>query len=87
MKNLIQNAEIVIATCLRVPTSEREENLFYYDVRSDDECQGIPCEVSNFVMVNHLATIATNKELYIAPEGYFLSEEEQRTVENALYGS
>lgn len=81
----IQNAEIVFATTLRVPKDERDQNLHYYDVRHDDDGKGIPCEVANYVFINHLCTIATKKELQISEHGYILSQEEQYAVEDALY--
>jgi len=81
----IQHAEIVLATTLRVPKDQRDQNLHYYDVRSDDDGQGIPCEVANFVFINHLCTIATNTELQIGEHGYILSKEEQYAIEDALY--
>ncbi|MBO0588183.1 MULTISPECIES: LPD28 domain-containing protein [unclassified Sporosarcina] len=86
MKNSIQNVEIVFSTSLRIPTSERDENLFYYEIRHDDECQDSPCEIANFVFVNHLATIATSKPLHIDEFGFVLSDDEKWDVENVLYG-
>lgn len=87
MSNTIQNVEIVFATVLRVPKEQRSESLYYYDIRHDDDCQGIPCELANYILVNHLCTIATKQELKIGAHGYILSEEEQNAVENALYKS
>jgi hypothetical protein len=87
LKNRIQNIEIVFGTTLRVPFVERNNKWYYYDVRHDDECQGIPCELNNIVFFNHLATIATTKPLQIGRFGYELSEIEQTSIINALYRS
>lgn len=86
MNALFQNTEILFGSSLRVPKSERDDNLFYYEIRHDDECQGIPCELADFIFVNHLGTIATSKPLNIGKYGYILSDEEQFAVENVLYG-
>ena len=37
------------------------EGLYVYDVRHDDECLGIPCQVKPFVLVNHWGTIISRK--------------------------
>lgn len=39
-----------------------------YDVRHDDECRGIPCEIAPFVMVNHWGTIILVEPLEL-PDG------------------
>lgn len=85
--NLLRGIEIVGATSLRVPKEERDPNLYYYDVRHDDDCIGIPSEVSKFVMVNHLGTIITKGELPLTDFGgscLELTEEEEDIVAAAF---
>ena len=44
-------------TCARIDRTTVPEGLFAYDVRHDDDCQGIPCQIKPYVMVNHWGTI------------------------------
>lgn len=42
-------------TSIRIRRDTIPDGLYAYDVRHDDECRGIPCEIAPFVMVNHWA--------------------------------
>ena len=44
-------------TSIRIKRDTIPDGLYTYDVRHDDECRGIPCEIAPFVMVNHWGTI------------------------------
>ena len=44
-------------TSIRIKRDTVPDGLYTYDVRHDDECRGIPCEIAPFVMVNHWGTI------------------------------
>ena len=39
-------------TSIRIKRDTVPDGLYTYDVRHDDECRGIPCEIAPFVMVN-----------------------------------
>ena len=43
--------------------------LHAYDVRHDDECRGIPCEIAPFVIVNHWGTIILAEPLELPDDG------------------
>ena len=45
------------------------DGLYAYDVRHDDECRGIPCEIAPFVMVNHWGTIILAEPLELPDDG------------------
>jgi hypothetical protein len=49
--------QIVLFTNMRIDRATVPKELFAYDVRHDDECQGEICEIKPFVMVNHWGTI------------------------------
>jgi hypothetical protein len=49
--------QTVLFTNMRIDRKTVPDELFAYDVRHDDECQGEICEVKPFVMVNHWGTI------------------------------
>lgn len=84
-KVLLRNVEILQASSLRIPKEKRDENLFYYDVRHDDECQGIPCTVETFVFINHLGTLVTKQALPLDSDGcLYLNEEEQDIIYSVL---
>lgn len=44
-------------TCSRIDRDTVPKGLYAYDVRHDDDCHGIPCQIKTFVMVNHWGTI------------------------------
>ena len=63
----------VLFTNGRLDRKSIPEGLFCYDIRHDDECQGIACEVKPFVLVNHWGTILSKSEIPLenvaAPRG------------------
>lgn len=46
-------------TSIRIRRDTIPDGLYAYDVRHDDECRGIPCEIAPFVMVNQKRTRRT----------------------------
>ena len=44
-------------TSFRIKRDTVPDGLYAYDVRHDDDCRGIPCEIAPFIMVNHWGTI------------------------------
>ena len=53
--------------CIRRDTIP--DGLYAYDVRHDDECRGIPCEIAPFVMINHWGTIILAEPLDLPDDG------------------
>ena len=49
-------------TSIRIKRDTVPDGLYAYDVRHDDECRGIPCEIAPFVMVNHWGTIILSEK-------------------------
>ena len=47
-----------------------------YDVRHDDDCRGIPCEIAPFIMVNHWGTIILAEPLELPDDGRRYIDEE-----------
>ena len=50
-------AKDCLFTCARVDRATVPEGMYAYDVRHDDDCQGIPCQIKPHVFVNHWGTI------------------------------
>jgi hypothetical protein len=44
--------------------------LYAYDVRHDDDQQGIPCQIAKYIMVNHWGTILLTEPLKLPADGY-----------------
>lgn len=65
----------VLFTCERLERKSIPDNLFCYDVRHDDECQGIACEVKPIVIVNHWGTILSKAELPLEADSYYPKED------------
>ena len=47
----------------RIQKDSVPEGVFQYEVRHDDLCQGIPCEVAKGILVNFWGTLLTLTEL------------------------
>ena len=56
-------------TSIRIKRNTVPDSLYAYDVRHDDECRGIPCEIAPFVMVNHWGTIILAEPLELPDDG------------------
>ena len=56
-------------TSIRIKRDTVPDGLYAYDVRHDDECRGIPCEIVPFVMVNHWGTIILAEPLELPDDG------------------
>lgn len=61
----LRGVPVVLASELRIPLEERDECLYYYDVRHSDDDFGEPATVESLVRVNHQGTIATILPLLI----------------------
>lgn len=58
----------------RIDRSSIPANVFCYDVRHDDCCQGIACEIKPHIMVNHWGTIITKQEILLEDGSYYPKE-------------
>ena len=65
-----ENFEIVtvfdhpmLFTCLRCDRKTLPKGMYLYEVRHDDDMQGIPCEIADSIMVNHWGTVISNKPI------------------------
>lgn len=50
----------VLFSCSRIDKNTVPSGLYMYDVRHDDDQQGIPIELAEWVFVNHWGTIITD---------------------------
>lgn len=66
----------VLFTDARVDRKTVPEDLFCYDVRHDDDGQGIACEVKPHVMVNHWGTILSREEIPMEEDGTYYPRED-----------
>ena len=57
----------MIFTCLRVDRDTVPEGLYMYEVRHDDDQQGDPVQIGNWIMVNLWGTIISNKPIRLEP--------------------
>ena len=61
----------VLFTNGRLDRKSIPEGLFCYDIRHDDECQGVACEVKPLVLVNHWGTILSKSEIPLEDGSYY----------------
>lgn len=54
-------------TDMRVDRASIPKGLYAYDVR--DECDGDPCEIRSFILVNHMGTLITTAPIPEAEKG------------------
>lgn len=57
----------MIFTCLRVDRETVPKGLYLYEVRHDDEQQGLPVQIANWIMVNHWGTLISSKPIKLEP--------------------
>lgn len=50
-------------SCGRIERGSVPKGLYQYEVRHDDCCQGIPCEVAKGIMVNFWGTLLTREAI------------------------
>lgn len=60
----------MLFTCLRVDRSTVPDGLYVYEVRHDDDQQGDPVQIANWIMVNHWGTLISNKHICLQPNSY-----------------
>lgn len=75
---------VVLFTCARIDRKTVPEALFCYDVRHDDDCQGIACEIKPYVAVNHWGTILTKTEIPMAESGRYYPKEDMNYLGETL---
>lgn len=59
----------VLFTCLRIDRATVPDGLHAYDVRHDDDCSGIMCEIAPHVMVNHWGTVLCREPIELIHDG------------------
>ena len=57
----------MLFTCARVDRDTVPKGLYLYEVRHDDDQQGIPVQIANWIMVNHWGTLISNKPIRLEP--------------------
>lgn len=67
----------VLFTSERIRDSDLPKGIYKYEVRHDDECQGIMCEIAKRIFVNHWGTILSKEEIDLGSDGYLLIDEEK----------
>ena len=63
-------------TSFRIKRDTVPDGLYAYDVRHDDDCRGIPCEIASFIMVNYWGTIILAEPLELPDDGRRYIDEE-----------
>lgn len=69
--------KLVLFTPVRIKDEDLPKGIYKYEVRHDDEGQGIMCELSTRILVNHWGTILSNKPIQLDYDGYRYIDEEK----------
>ena len=71
MEETFENVTVLghpmLFTCLRVDRKTVPEGLFLSEVRHDDDQQGEPVQIANWVMVNHWGTLISDRKIALEP--------------------
>lgn len=51
----------MLFTCLRCDRKTLPRGMYMYEIRHDDDGQGIPCEIADSILVNHWGTVISNR--------------------------
>lgn len=57
----------MLFTNLRLHRDTVPKGLFVYEVRHDDDQQGIPVQIADWIMVNHWGTLISNRPINLEP--------------------
>lgn len=60
----------VLFTPSRMDAKDLPKGIYMYELRHDDECQGIIVELSTKILVNYWGTIISNKPIQLDRYGY-----------------
>lgn len=66
----------VLFTSERIRDSDLPKGIYKYEIRHDDECQGIMCEIAKRILVNHWGTILSKEKIDLGTDGYRLIDED-----------
>lgn len=64
-------------TDLRVNNLHLPDNIYRYELRHDDKCQDIICEIAPRILVNFQSTILSDKKINLGKQGYRLIDEDK----------
>ncbi len=64
-----------IFTNSRVSNDSVPKGLFCYDIRHDDLCRGIACEIKPFILVNHWGSIITKEKIPLENGSHYLADD------------
>ena len=67
----------VLYTDLRVNNLHLPDNIYRYELRHDDKCQDIICEIAPRIPVNFQSTILSDKKINLGKQGYRLIDEDK----------
>lgn len=57
----------MLFTCLRVDRDTVPQGMYMYEVRHDDDQQGEPVQIANWIVVNHWGTLISNRPIRLEP--------------------
>ena len=58
----------MLFTCLRVDRDTVPQGMYMYEVRHDDDQQGEPVQIANWIMVNHWGTLISDRPIRLEPD-------------------
>ena len=63
-------------TCLRIDSRTVPNGIYKYEVRHDDDMQGIACQLGRRIVVNHWGTLLTREPIELDKDGFKTLTEE-----------
>lgn len=57
----------MLFTCLRIDRNTVPDGIYMYEVRHDDDQQGLPVQIADWIIVNHWGTILSDMPIALEP--------------------
>ena len=70
----------------RIKRDTVPDGWYLYEVRHDDECQGIPCEIAKGILVNFWGSLLMHDELPEVEKERFLCISEEEWIDDTAEG-
>ena len=67
-ENVTVFGQPMLFTCARCDKSSLPRGMYMYEIRHDDDMQGIPCEIAERILVNHWGTVISNKPVELTEQ-------------------
>lgn len=62
----------MLFSCLRIDPKTVPSGMYFYEVRHDDDGEGIPVQIKKFILVNHWGTLISSYPIHLLPNSAYI---------------